>query len=579
MMNNLLKRLLTGLLSLILLVTLGIYIVTLVVDPNQFRSNIETTSANVGVELGIEGDLTWQLFPLGISAEKVNFVLSDKSMAGSADQLSFGVNLSTIISLASQRSQFPISRLSITNGRVLYALPNSLPLQFSQINLAVDHLNSVGEKFPIALNVLAPKGIKISLDSEIAVQIQDQTVTDLSITNLQFKVNALSVSGYLEASKNLTKIQGNIKTEAFNLIKQFKLAKRFVPDLIVPQLVDANALTDITLDSFFDIETTRYSKIQTTLSIDGQVLDIDIDIDQQKYKLNTLVSGKVLNLDAYKAKSSANANNSMLFAPLAVPMALWHGKSQFELSLMTFNYGDISLSNLYANLFGNQNMFRLTAFSGDVFDGQINATASLNMQGPEPQFNAEYSMTDIDLSTVTKSMEDIKIGGKFNLETAIKGSGNTTESILESLDGWGEVKIENPSYIGFNLEQTLCNAAAIFGGKPIPKTTWSKNTVLDDLTGKLRFNEGRLLLSDYKTNLDHIDIYGNASLNLSTLRYSLNTTALATQSTSSAKGCKINPMIVKREIPFKCKGALGDKFKCKPDNNLIQTLLLSPKLQ
>jgi AsmA protein len=578
-MNSFLKRLLTGLLSLILLITLGIYIVTLVVDPNQFRSDIETTSANVGVELGIEGDLAWQLFPLGISAKRVNFVLNDKSMAGSADQLSLGVNLSTIISLASQRSQFPISRLSITNGRVLYALPNSLPLQFSQINLAVDNLNSTGHKFPLALDLLAPKGIKIFLTSEVAIKISDQAVTDLTIANLQLNVNQLSISGYLDASDNLTKIQGNIKTEAFNLIQQFKLAKRFVPDLIVPQLTDTNALTDITLNSFFDIETTGYSKIQTTLSIDGQVLDINIDIDQQQYKLNTLVSGKVLNLDAYKAKSSANVNNSMLFAPLAVPMALWHGKSQFELNLMTVKLGDISLSNLYANLFGNQNMFRLTALSGDIFDGQINATASLNMQGPKPKFNTEYSMTDIDLSAVTKSMEDIKIGGKFNLETAIKGSGNTPESILESLDGWGKVKIENPSYIGFNLEQTLCNAAAIFGGKPIPKTTWSENTVLDDLTGQLRFNQGRLLLSDYQTNLNHIDIYGNASLNLSSLRYSLNTTALATQPKSSAQGCKINPMIVKREIPFKCKGALGDKFKCKPDNNLIQTLLLSPKLQ
>jgi AsmA protein len=260
-------------------------------------------------------------------------------------------------------------------------------------------------------------------------------------------------------------------------------------------------------------------------------------------------------------------------------MSLWHGQSQFELNLMAVELGDITLSNLYANLFGNQNMFRLTALSGDVFGGHLNTSASLNMQGSKPKFSIESSITDIDLSALSKSLDGINIEGEFNLQTTIKGSGNTTESIIESLDGWGEVKIKNPSYIGFNLEQTLCNATAIFGGKPIPKTTWSENTVLDDLTGKLRFNQGRLLLSNYNTNLDHIDIYGNASLNLSTLRYSLNTTALATQSKSSAQGCKINPMIVKREIPFKCKGALGDKFKCKPDNNLIQTLLLSPRLQ
>ena len=573
------KRLIIGLTSLILFIILGISVAILVIDPNQYKANIESTSASVGIELGIEGDLAWQLFPLGISAEKVNFVLGNKSMAGSADQLKLGVDFSALASLAIQRNELPISRLSITNGRVLYALPNSLPLQFSQINLSINNLNSTGHKFPIALDLLAPKGVKIFLTSDVAIKTSDQTVTDLSIANLQLKVNQLSISGYFNASENLSKIQGNIKSETFDLIQQFKLANRFVPDLMVPQLTNPNALTNVYFDSFFDIETTGYSKIQSTLSVDGQVLDIDVDIDQQHYKLNTWVNGKVLNLDAYKTKSSANADNSMLFAPLAIPMALWHGQSQFELNLMAVELGDITLSNLYANLFGNQNMFRLTALSGDVFGGHLNTSASLNMQGSKPNFSIESSITDIDLSALSKSLDDINISGEFNLQTTIKGSGNTTESIIESLSGGGELNIQSPGYIGFNLEQTLCNAAAIFGGKPIPKTTWSKNTVLDDLTGKFRFNQGRLLLSDYQTNLENIDIYGNANINLSSLRYSLNTTALATQSKSSAQGCKINPMIVKREIPFKCKGALGDKFKCKPDNNLIQTLLLSPKLQ
>ena len=558
---------------------MGIFAATLLIDPNQYKSSIESTSASAGIELSIEGDLAWQLFPLGISAEKVNFVLSDKSMAGSADQLKLGIELATLFSLASQRSQLPISRLSIANGRVLYALPNSLPLQFSQINFAVDNLNSTGYKFPISIDLLAPQGVKIAVQSNVAVKVSDQTVTDLSVANLQLKINKLLVTGYFNASNNLTKIQGNIKSESFNLIQQFKLAKRYIPDLMVPQLADPTALTNVTFDSFFDIETIGFSKIQTTLSIDGQALDIDVDIDQQKYKLNTLVSGKVLNLDAYRAKPLANADNSMLFAPLAIPMALWHGQSQFELNLMAVELGDIRLSNLYANLFGNQNIFRLTSFSGDLFGGQINTSASLNMQEAKPNFSIESSITDIDLSALSKSLEDINVEGKFNLKTVIKGSGNTSESIIESLDGIGEVNIENSSYIGVNLEQTLCNAAAIFGGKPIPKTSWPENTELDTLTSKLRFNKGSLLVSDYQTRLANIDIYGSANLNLSSWRYSLNTTALATQSKSSAQGCKINPMIVKREIPFKCKGALGDKFKCKPDNNLIQTLLLSPKLQ
>ena len=566
-----------GLLSFILLIILGIYAVTLIVDPNKFKSNIESTSASAGIKLGIEGDLEWQLFPFGLSVDKVNFVLSDQSMAGSADQLSLGINFSTLISLASQRSQLPISRLTVTNGRMLYALPNILPLQFTQINLVINNLNSIGERFSIDFAVLAPKGIKISLSSDIAMHLSEQTLTDLSIDNFQLNINRLSINGYLDTSNNLKKIQGEIKAESFNLIEQFKLAKRFEPDLIVPRMASSKALTNITLDSLFDIETEGFSKIQTTLSIDGQPMDIDVDIDHPNYKLHTVVSGKKLNLDAYQTQPNSQSNHSMLFAPLAIPMAVWHGQSQFELNLMAVEIGGINLSDIYINLFGNENIFRLTSLSGDIFEGQFNANGSLNMQNAKPTFAFESTITGVDLNTVTQSMDDTNIGGTFNLNASIQGSGDTAESMLESLDGSGSISVANPSYKGTNLEQTLCNAAAMFGGKPLPRTTWPDNTELADFTGKLRLKKDRLLLTDYQTNLSNIDIYGNADLNLRTMRYRLNTTALATQATSSANGCKINPMIVKREIPLRCKGTLGDKFKCKPDSNLIQNLLLSPK--
>ena len=577
-MNTLLKRLLTGLISLILLTVAAIFVATLVVDPNKFKPDIKSAAASAGIKLGIEGDMVWQLFPLGISIDKVNLALSDQSMAGSADQLSISLNLSTIFALLNQSSQFPISQLSISNGRALYALPNSLPLQFSQIDLSIDNLNSAGQKFPIALSLVAPNSIKISLKSKIGLKLSGQTLTDLSLSDSQLKINKLTVNGNFEATNNLNELQGQINIEPFDLIEQLKLAKRFIPDLLVPQMVDANALKNITFDSFFDIETNGYSNIQTALSIDEQLIDIDVDIDQSEYKLHTVVSGKRLNLDAFKTKASGSSNNSMLFAPLAIPMAVWHGQSQLELNFMAIDIGKTSLKNVYANLFGNQNKFKLTSFNGEIFDGFLNASASLNLQNREPSFSLSTSLRNIDLNNLSDSLDNISLGGRLNIDTDIQGTGYTFESIIESIKGDGNLSITSPAYKGFNLEQTFCNAAALFGGKPIPKTIWSDHTELDDFNGKLQFKNGRLLLNDYKTKLASIDIYGNGEINPSSQRYSINTTALATQSTSSPNGCNINPMIVKREIPFRCKGALGSNIKCKPDNNLIQTLLLPPIL-
>ena len=375
------------------------------------------------------------------------------------------------------------------------------------------------------------------------------------MADLALKINQLTVNGYIDASDNLTKFQGQINTESFDLIEQLKLAKRFIPDLLVPQMADANALSKIAFNSFFDIETNGLSKIQTTLSIDGQAIDIDVDIDQPQYKLNTQVSGKRLNLDAFQTKASGNSNNSMLFAPLAIPMAIWHGQSQLELNFTAVEVGGTTLSNLYANLFGNQNIFKLTSLNGDIFDGFLNASASLNLQNSTPSFSLSTSIRNIDLATIGNSMEDINLGGKLNFDSDIKGSGNTFESIIESIKGTGKLTIKSPAYKGINLEQTFCNAAALFGGKPIPKTLWPEHTELDDLKANIQFKNGRMLLNDYKTKLASIDIYGNGEINLSSLRYAVNTTALATQSTSSPNGCAINPMILKRELPFRCKGA------------------------
>ena len=259
-------------------------------------------------------------------------------------------------------------------------------------------------------------------------------------------------------------------------------------------------------------------------------------------------------------------------------MAVWHGQSQLELNLMAVEIGGYTLSNLYANLFGNQNIFRLTSLYGDIYKGFINASASLNLQQKTPSFSVSTSIRNIDLAVVSDARDDINLDGKLNFDTDIKGSGNTYESIIESIKGTGKLSIKSPTYKGFNLEQTLCNAAALFGGKPMPKTLWPEDTELDDLNADIQYRNGRMILRDYRTKLASIDIYGNGEINLASQRYSVNTTALATQSTSSPNGCAINPMFLKREIPFRCKGALGENIKCKPDNNLIQTLLLPPVL-
>ena len=578
-MNTLLKLLLKGLLALIALVVLGLFIASLAIDANRFKPEIESAAASAGIELTVEGDIAWQLLPLGIALNQVNFTLNNKSMAGNADQLAISVNFKTLASLISQSPQLPISHIKVKNSRVLVAIPNSLPVQLSQINLAVDNINTQGQPFTYSIDLLAPYSVKISSSAALNIALNDQQQPEsFSINNLDLSINDLSIKGYIEGAEGLNKIQGQLSANSFDLIKQLKVVSRFIPELEAPRMVDPKALTDIAFEGFFDLVLDGFSTIQSTLLVDGQAIEISSEIDQENLKLYTTISANQFKLDGYASQSDSGSANPALFAPLAIPMALWHGQSQIELNIAELNMGAASLTNIYGNLFGNQNIFRLSALSGDLFDGQINLSGELNMQSRTPSFSLDTSVSNIDLNAASQLFDEFDLGGELNFSSNIKGSGYDGYSVMQSLAGSGQLVINSPTYEGINLEQILCNAAALFSGKVPAVKDWSEDTQLDDITASLSLRGDSLSVTEYSTQLGNVDFYGSSSMNLSSLRYKLNATALATQSKSSAMGCTINPMIVKREIPFRCKGAVGETFNCKPDNSLIKTLLLTPKL-
>jgi AsmA protein len=578
-LNTLLKPLFTGLLALFVFVVLGLFVASLAIDANRFKPEIETAAASAGIELAIEGNIDWQLLPPGIALNQVSFTLNDKSMAGNADQLAIGINFKTLASLLNQSTQLPISKLDVKNSRVLVAIPNSLPLQLSQINLAVHDINTQGQPFTYDIDLLAPYSVKVSSSAELSIALNNQYQPEsFSVNNLDLSINDLTIKGYIEGSESLNKIQGQLSADSFDLIKQLKVASRFIPELEVPKMVDPKALTDIAFESFFDLTLDGFSTIQSTLSLDGQAIDINSEIDQNPIKLHTTISANQLTLDGYASQTDSVAANPALFAPLAIPMALWHGQSQIELNIAEINIGGASLTNIYGNLFGNQNIFRLSALNSDLFDGQINLNGELNMQDRTPSFSVNTSVSNIKLSEASQFLENINLAGELNFSSSIRGSGYDGYSVLQSLTGNGQLEINSPSYRGMNLEQTLCNAAALFSGKVTLATDWPDDTQLEDLTASLSLKGDSLSISEYRTQLGNVDFYGSSSLNLSSLRYKLNTTILATQGRSSSLGCTINPMIVEREIPFRCKGALGETFNCKPDNSLFETLLLTPKL-
>lgn len=583
--KNLFKWVATGTIAVVTLFSAAVIYLSFAVDINDFKSDIKALASQQGWDIDIGGDLSWTFLPQpGISIEQLGF--SDQLAAsGTLDKLTVSVGWTDLLSLSGDLRQLRGGSVRVDGGQVLYKAHNSLPVQLDNLNLKASNILLDGTQFPLRASMEGFGGQTLVIDTEIAIVARSSKVQSISLSDLTARLNDIVISGNIEASSGISFIQGNLKTNTFSLIKQLQRVAEILPIATVPKMADPLALTQVSFESRFTLDTDigALSDINNLIMLDGQAIEVALQIDQPRNKLTTIVSADVINAANYMPKAGSNANNSGLFAPLAIPFALWQGQSQVEITVGSILFKDFAVDNFYTNVFGNNRVLRMTSLNADLFGGQINGIAKLDMRSAIPEFNLQPAINSLDLGTALPALTDNNsVTGTANLEANIQGKGNNLNSIINSLNGSGQFRITRPSYTKLNIEQTFCNAAAIFGSGQSSQQ-WAGGTQLEDLSGRFQLNRGNLNINEYSTATGNLDIIGRGSLNLAKQQYSLAANVLLNGATTSSTGCSVNKRLQNRQIPFVCKGGLdqssGSGAYCKPDEKVLKGLLENTVLE
>jgi AsmA protein len=351
-------------------------------------------------------------------------------------------------------------------------------------------------------------------------------------------------------------------------------------------MASSTAMTAVSFDSRFDIKPLGHSEALSTVSLDGQKFNMDLRVDYSRNLMTFNLSGQQLRLADYLPAAASNsprntASNSdnAIFAPLAIPFALWQGQSQAEISLGRIELNGYAISNFYSNIFGNQRVLRVTSLNADLFDGHIDAIGKLDMRSSTPSFTLQPSMNNINLAIALSALADVQdVTGSLSMNASVQGSGNGITSLLQSLDGTGQLEIIAPTYAKVNIEETFCSAAALFSGNGQGSQIWSEGTQLGDFKGKFQLGNGRLVVEPYATSTGNLSLEGGATLHMIKEFYTVKANMVLAGMTTSSTGCSVNSRLQNRVIPFICKGRLDDQtsgnaVSCKPDGDFVKTLL------
>lgn len=582
--KNLIKWLTTCLIAVVTLMSAAILYLSFAVDLNSYKTDIESVARQQGWDISIEGDLAWQFFPKpGLSIADIT--ASDQTaLSGSADQLILATYWTQLLSLSGGIEQLQLDSLHIEGGSLQWSPANSLGLQFDNIQLSTKNLSVQGKSFPLSVSAKILGGRNLSVETEVAVKLDGQNMRQLNLVDLELNLDSLRLSGELRASDNGSFMQGNLKTNSFDLKQLMASLQAEIPLLTAPKTVLQSALTQLSLTTSFSVDTQAASKFTGEINLDGQIFDLDVTLDHPTNNLTTLVSGDILRAGHYLPAANSGGNNTGLFAPLAIPFALWQGSSQVEVNLNRVEFKDFNIENFYSNVFGNQRVLRMTSLNADLFAGQINAIAKLDMRSAKPSFNLQPSLYNIDLDQALSALGDEStVAGRLNLDANIQGVGANLGEIIRSLSGAGKFQVIEPIYKGLNIEQSFCNAAALLSARAQAAQNWPQGTEFNNLQGSFQLSGGKLLLNDYSTGTGNLEIMGRGSVNLVKRQYQINASARVDQAVTSPTGCSVNQRLQNRQIPFICKGAFGQSnpggLSCNPDEQLLRDLLKNTALE
>ena len=579
-MGKVITWLLKTVVSLLVIIAIGVGYLLVAVDPNDFKPEIKSAAASQGLELSLDGNLSWQFLPqIGVVVEQVEFAHSTVA-SGKISELSLSVSWAELFNIDLSSNRLPVGSIEVRDATILLAelAPNTFPIQLKRLNAKVNNFSLTGEGFSLEASAQVFSGLALDLDATLALQVDTNSgvINEVIVSELEASIDSMEITGQFNARNNFATAQGSLRSNRFDLQQLVRTVGMSFPLVKLPMMASKDALTAVSWNSSFNTDMNGLSTFNTQLELDNQVINIASKVDHRIHNLYMRVSGDQFDMSHYlAADSNSSEQNGALFAPLAVPFALWLGRSQMELSLSKLKLSDFDADNIYINLFGNQKVLRLSSFNSDIFDGQVNATGRLDMRSSTPSFNLQTSLSNIDLQLALAAMTDSSdISGLLSLEATIQSAGNNRDAIIQELRGGGEIIILDPAYAAINAEEMFCNAAALLGSGD-SRNSWSKGTQFETLTGNYQLADGKLQFSDMKTATGNIAIAARGSIKLAQQRYNLIADTRVNGASTSASGCSVNKQLQNRSLPFVCSGSFEQDgtTSCKPDENLIRDLL------
>jgi AsmA protein len=256
--------------------------------------------------------------------------------------------------------------------------------------------------------------------------------------------------------------------------------------------------------------------------------------------------------------------------------------TQAVLDIKSARFGDHTVTNLHINLRALNGLIEVSDLTGNLYGGELAATATLDGRGDTASFKTRGSLTRLDIATALAATESARmLSGNATVNWQLGSRGRSTNELIAALNGPIKLTTENVVLQGTSVEKSLCKAVALTNNESLT-ASFPANTRFETLVASIQVANGKATLNPLRAELPGIALIGSGNYDLVKQNF-----VAAFKGRLSEKleqldhACRVSKRLTVIDWPVNCAGSMGTEPAswCRVDTaKIVQDLAINEGL-
>ncbi|HCR3981537.1 TPA: outer membrane assembly protein AsmA [Kluyvera ascorbata] len=525
------RRILTTLMILLVVLVAGLSSLVLLVNPNDFRSYmIKQVAERSGYQLELDGSLRWHVWPrLSILSGRMTLTAPGASAPlVRADNMRLDVALLPLLSHQLQVEQVMLK------GAVVQLTPETEAIRDQRAPVAPkgtslpQESGDRGWSFDIA-------GLQV-IDSVLVFQHESDEQMTVRDIHLQMQQDAghqatVDFSGRMNRDQRDLSLRFSAAVQAGNypqsLDAQLSQISWQLQGADLPaQGINGNGSVNVSWQE--DAKTLSFNALNlmandSTLTGKGSVVLGDkpvwsLNLQSDKLNLDNLLvrSDILLSGGAQQAQSAPNKPRPVIANGVNLPP--YSGLKSFDGSLaMTANqivWRGLPFTHVTLQADNQRGLLHISQLEGSLGGGQLSLPGTLDARSGTPQAEFQPKLDNIEIGSLLKAFNyPINMTGKLSLAGDFSGSVIDANHFRRDWQGQANLELRDTRTEGLNFQQLVQQAVERSTDVQAQENDDSA-TRLDELTTDVDLDSGILALSNMKGKSSLMQMTGKGTLDL-----------------------------------------------------------------